>query len=437
MTDDSQIKPVSQKKSTPDATLDGHYKYYVLFALMIGFALNFLDRQILHILLPEIKREFELSDTVLGLLSGLAFSVFYAIMGLPIASLADRKSRRNVIAVSMAVWSLFTALSSASRNFLMLFSCRVGVGVGEAGFTPSATSLIADYFPRASRTTAISIASLGIPLGTFLGLAIGGGVVETVGWRTTMMLAGLPGLFFAVLVWATIREPARGLADGTRLSTEEKVPGLLQTAGTLFRLPTFRYIVLGAGLSSFSLLGISSWMPSLLSRSYGMPISDVGLWLGIVTGSAGAVGLLLSGFVTDKLSQRDARWAVWLPGMAALLAVPVTAAAFLSDSIAFTLGLYGISYLLGICFNSPVAAAIQAIVPLNMRSSGIAWNVLMINLVGLGTGPLCIGLLSEELRPIAAGESLRYAMFLPAGVYLLAAICFALAARNIKAEPAH
>lgn len=413
---------------------DNAHRYYVLFVLLVGFTLNFLDRQIVHILLPEIKRDFGLSDTALGLLSGLAFGVFYSIVGLPIASLSDRKSRRNIIATCMVFWSFFTALSGTSRNFLTLFACRVGVGVGEAGFTPAATSLVADYFPRASRTTAIAVASLGIPIGTFIGLAVGGGVVESMGWRMSMVVAGLPGLLFGLLVWATVREPSRGLADGAVRSTPE-APGLLETASTLFRLPAFRFVVLGAGLASFALLGLSSWMPSLLSRSYDMPLSDVGMQLGIVTGSAGALGLISSGLVTDRLCRRDYRWALWLPAIAALLAVPVTAGAFLSESAVATLGLYGVSYLLGICFNSPVAAAIQALVPLHMRSSGIAWNVLMINLIGLGSGPLCIGLLSEYLRPSAGEESLRYAMLLPAGAYLLAALSFARAARHIKSKP--
>lgn len=411
------------------------YRNYVLFIVLFGFALNFLDRQIISILLQPIKEDLQVSDTMLGFLSGLSFALFYATLGIPIAAMADRGSRKVILAVSIGVWSVMTAMCGLAQNFVQLLLARFGVGIGEAGYTPASLSIVADYFEKEKRAWAVAFTSVGAMLGIVLGMVIGGYVAEHWGWRAAMFIAGAPGLLFAFVVWFTVREPLRGMADGVRPKGTD-LPGVWKSASTLWRIPSFAYISVGAGLSAMALYGFSMWLPSLLAREFGMGSGQIGLILGPVIGGVGAVGALVSGYICDKLFKRDPRWVLWVPVVASLLALPVVALAFTMEEATPLIALYGLGYFLSIFWSPPTSSILSSLMPLRMRASGLAWKMLMVNLVGLGLGPQAIGFLSESLRPAYGDESLRYAMIFATPVFIVPAILYWLGSRHILADSA-
>ena len=326
------------------------YRYYLLFVMLIGYSLNFLDRQIISILLQPIKEDLLLSDTMLGFLSGLSFALFYATLGIPIAALADRKSRRAIVSISMAVWSVMTAACGLAQNFFQLLLGRFGVGIGEAGFTPATLSMIADTFPKEQRATAVAVTSAGAMLGVMLGLVIGGYVAQHWGWRTAMLVAGVPGILFSAVFWFTVREPVRGASDG--ISAKSETSSLWTSAAILWRIRSFRFIALGAGVSSACVYGYSIWLPSLLARSYGMKPAEIGLLLGPVLGGVGVVGALVSGYLCDRLMRRDLRWTIWIPAIASAVAMCFAIASLLTSSAPLLIGLYAFAYLLSMFFSA-------------------------------------------------------------------------------------
>lgn len=409
------------------------YRNYVLAVLLVGSSLNFMDRQIIGVLLQPLKEAFHVSDTYLGFLSGLSFALFYVTLGIPIAAVSDRRSRRVIITLSMTVWSAMTAICGFARTFPQLVLARIGVGIGEAGFTPAAFTVIADYFPRARRAGAMAIFGVGPMVGIMSGLLIGGWAAERFGWRGAFWIAGTPGLVFALLVWATVKEPFRGMADGAA-PPRHAAGNLLTSAVRLWRIRSFRWIALGSGLSSFAFFGFSTWMPALLARSYHMPPGHIGRILGPIFGCAGALGTVASGYLTDKLILRDARWSVWLPSLAAVAAAPLAAAAFAAHAPSATIALYACAYFFGIFFSAPTSSIVQSLVPLDLRARGSAWKLLVENLLGLGLGSQAIGYLSDRLAPIAGNDSLRRAMMFAVPAFLLPPILYLLAARYIQED---
>jgi predicted MFS family arabinose efflux permease len=304
-------------------TLPGSgYRRYVLGLLAVVYTFNYTDRQILAILLQPIKKELLLTDTQLGFLSGMAFALFYVSLGVPIARLADRSHRVNIISVSIFLWSLMTALSGLAASFWHLLLTRVGVGIGEAGCTPPAHSLISDYFAADQRSSALAVYSLGVPVGAFLGMLIGGWVAEWYGWRNAFFVVGLPGLALAVLVRLSIREPARGLADGRSADSQEgddeKAPTLGQVLSFLWSRKTFRHITMGTALLAAGAFASASWIPPFLIRSHGMGLGEVGTWLSLLTLVGGVTGVLAGGYFGDLLSRVNVRWYCLLPGLALL-----------------------------------------------------------------------------------------------------------------------
>ena len=255
---------------------------YALGILVVVYTFNFIDRQILSILLESIKTDLDLSDTSLGFLTGFAFALFYATLGIPIAKYADKGNRRNLIALSLGIWSFMTALSGLAQNFFHLLFARIGVGVGEAGCSPPAHSMIADYFPANKRSTALGIYSLGIPFGIMFGLFAGGWINEVFGWRLAFFVVGIPGILLAFIFRFTVKEPIRGQAEGKVAS--EKQPSIYETVSYLIKKRSFRHLVFAAALAAFVGYGAITWLPSFFQRSYGMQTSDVGWYLGLILG---------------------------------------------------------------------------------------------------------------------------------------------------------
>src|SRR6185503_11542750 len=309
------------------------YANYVLGALTLCYVLNTMDRsQILAASLQAIKKEFAASDFQMGVLTGIPFALFYAFMGIPIAALADRSSRRNVLAVAVATWSAMTAVFGLSVNYVMLFAARVGTAIGEAGGSPPSHSLISDYFPKSRRGTAFSVYALAVPIGTSLGALMGGWGNQHLGWRTTFIVVGLPGILLALLVRLTVKEPPRGMADGiARLAPAVPVPGLLETLSFLWTRRSFRHLSLAAALHSVVWYSSGALNNAFLQRSHAMSVSEAGYWISMLSAIAG-FGTFLGGFASDRLSVRfkDRRWYMWVPGVATLLCVPFQFLAYLS-----------------------------------------------------------------------------------------------------------
>lgn len=409
------------------------YRSAVLGLIVVGFALNFLDRQILSILMQPIKEDLQLSDTALGFLSGLAFALFYATVGIPVSRIADRGSRRAVMSVSMAVWSAATAVCGVAQNFWQLFLARVGVGIGEAGFTPSGLTMVSDYFPKHRRSTAIGIVNTGPMFGTMLGFLIGGWAATEYGWRAAFLIAGLPGVIFALLFWLVVREPWRGMADGMR-STPPSQPPMLATLRIFWKSNSYRYLLVGASLSAFGLYGVSLWMPSFLARSHGMTPAEIGSVLGPLIGFVGAAGMVSGGYLTDRLSRLDERWAFWMPAGASIVCVPLYAAGLTVTGGQTAMLFYAAGYFASVLWVAPTFSIVQQLMPPATRVTAIAWKLLATNLIGLGLGPQLVGVASDLLEPSYGIESLRYAMLLSSIGLIAPAVFYTLAARTLVAE---
>lgn len=405
---------------------------YVLGVFVLVYAVNFIDRNILAVLLQPIKEELGVSDTAMGFLTGFAFAVFYTFAGIPIARLADRGSRRTVMAVGIAFWSLMTAASGLAQSFWQLAAARIGVGVGEASATPAAHSLISDLFPPERRTRAIAIYNMGASAGVLFGLLLGGWLQETVGWRWAFAVVGLPGLLIAVLVRMTIPEPPRGSAEG--LVDEGDSPSAMETFRHLVALPSFRHLSLAAGLYSLSAYGILLWAPTFMRRVHELGYAQVGLSLGLAIGVGGAAGTYGVGWLCDKLGARDQRWQVWVPALTGVGLVPFFAVFALAEDPDVAVAAFWIVNLLNAGFAAPTYAITQGLAQLRMRAMASAVVLFVLNLIGLGLGPTIVGMLNDALEPTYGELAIRYSLLLVIGATLWGAVHSVLAGRTLRED---
>jgi len=413
-------------------TFDEQTRRYVLGVLVVVYTFNFIDRQILSILLEPIKLELELSDSQLGLLTGFAFALFYATLGIPIARYADRGNRRNLIALSLTIWSGFTALSGVAQNFWYLLVARIGVGVGEAGCSPPSHAMIADYYPVERRATALGIYSLGIPVGILFGFLAGGWINEFFGWRWAFFVVGVPGLLLAILVRTTVREPVRGMAEGRTASDD--LPGVVETFRYLLTKPSFRHLAFGGALTAFVGYSYVSWIPSFLIRSHGMGTGEVGTWLGLILGIPGGIGIALGGYLADRFGGRDTRWYLWIVTVALAAGVPFAALVFITDSAMWALLLLNVPVLLGNFYQATSFSQTQGLAGLRMRAVAAAVLLFIINIIGLGAGPQTVGILSDLLSAEYGRESLRYALLIATFVNLWAAVHYYIAGKHLAKD---
>lgn len=405
---------------------------YALSILVVVYTFNFIDRQILSILLEPIKNELGLSDSQLGLLTGFAFALFYATLGIPIARFADRSNRRNLIAAALGIWSAMTALSGLAGNFWHMLAARIGVGVGEAGCSPPAHSLIADYYPADRRATALGIYSLGIPFGILFGFIAGGWMNEVFGWRAAFFVVGIPGIFLAVLVRFSLREPPRGMAEGKSLEGDQ--PSIKETFAALWAKRAFRHLSIGGGLTAFVGYGVTTWFPSFLIRSHGMETGEVGTYLGLILGIPGGIGIVLGGYLADRFGARDTRWFLWIVTVALLVSVPFAVAMYLADSAYAALGLMILPVMLGNFYQATTFSQTQGLVSLRMRAVAAAVLLFILNIIGLGLGPQFVGMLSDYLAPTYGVESLRYALLIAGLLNVWAAVHYYFAGRHLEAD---
>lgn len=401
--------PMSIKEEPTAKPVSSVYRNYVLVMLTIVYIFNFIDRQLLVILQESIKKELHLSDTQLGLLSGFTFALFYVTMGIPIARLADNGNRRNIVAISLGLWSLMTAFSGLARNFVQLLLARVGVGVGEAGGSPPAHAMISDYFPRERRATALAFYSAGLYVGVLIGYLMGGYLNEELGWRKAFFVLGIPGILFSLLFYATVKEPQRGATDSPA-RTAHTAHSFGQVVKLLYSKKAFVYLALGSGLHVFCIYGLFNWEPSFLARLHGMKNSDIGVALGLIFGFTGAFGTFAGGYLSDYVGKTDKRWYVKIPTYAIVTSLPFVVGTLFSRDTFVSLCCLGVCSFLYSMYLGPTIAVAHALVPASMRSLTSAILFLVLNLIGLGFGPLVVGMLSDWLTPTLGTEALRWAM---------------------------
>ena len=425
------------------------YRNYVLFILFVVYGLSYVDRQLLSILMEPIRTEFDFSDLQLGLLSGVAFALFYATLGLPIARYADRHNRVNIITAALVVWSVATALTAQATSFMQLFFARVGVGVGEAGCNPSAYSIISDYFPLRRRATAMSVYSLGVYLGQFFGFVTAGYVAQEYGWRTAFYVVGLPGLAVAVVLKLSLREPPRGFSEPASY-VPSAPPAAMRVLKKLYSLPSFRHLSFAAGLHALVGYGLNSYYSAFLMRSHGMSITQTSTALAIITLTGGLAGTYLGGKLSDLYSQRnggDPRYQMWVPAVALLINLPVWLLALLSPQPWMVLTLMIPAIGLGATYLGPSVAATHQLMGVSERAVGGALLMFIINLIGIGLGPMLTGLFSDMIRDnlvahgsaveLARADGLKYAMSIMSLANLWSAYHYVCAARTLRGDIQH
>lgn len=407
-------------------------RYWTLALLTGVYALSVLDRYLLGILLPQIKLEMTLSDTSLGLLSGTAFAIFYATLGLPIARLADRSSRKTIIAVSLLTFSLMTALCGTAKNFVSLFIARMGVGVGEAGTSPASYSMISDLFEKDQRSTAMTIFFIGGNVGLLAGFVAGGYVAAQYGWREAFLVAGIPGLVLAPLLFLTLREPSRGLSDKLAHSNHATKSSLMECIRFVWSQASYRHLIMGQGILLVVMNGVVAWLPSFLARSHGMAADSVGLQMGLVLGLGGPIGMLVVGRLADRYTRLDLRWGSWVVAIGCLVLIPGYILVLIAPSGTLAMAAFFIPALMGSFFAGPTAALSQGLTPPHMRTTSGALFLMITNLIGLGLGPLGFGLLSDALTDSLGKESLRYALGLAPLLALWSAYHYLCAGRMLE-----
>jgi MFS transporter, Spinster family, sphingosine-1-phosphate transporter len=459
---------ITELKSQAEAPLSKAYLNYALLTLLVVYTLNFVDRQIVAILGEDIKRELQLDDGQFGLLGGLAFALFYTVLGIPIARFAERGNRVRIISVALAVWSGFTALCGMATSFAQILLFRVGVGVGEAGCTPPAHSLISDYVPPERRASALALYSMGVPIGTFLGFGVGAVIAENFGWRTAFFAVGLPGVALALVTWFTLKEPrTMGLAK----AAPAHGAGFGDALKELASKPSYWFAVLAATAVSFIGYGHAYFLPAYLARTHEMGLQERGLGLALMTLVAGVAGTYLGGKLADHAAKRDTRAYMSLPAIALVLGAPFFIMGMLVPAgpqqiFGATIGsgyvaliLLAIPTGLNSIWYGPVYASIQGLARPHTRATAVAIMFFILNLVGLGAGPTIVGMMSDMFAaqhfgaadaaafkaacPSASteaacarsrAEGLRLSLIWSASAGVLALIFFMLARRTIRED---
>jgi MFS family permease len=425
------------------------FRSYALVVLLLVYTVNFLDRQIVSILAEPIKNDLGITDTQLGLLTGLAFGIIYCGFGLPLARLADKANRVWIISGSLALWSACTVLCGRAVSYPTLVLARMGVGLGEAGCTPTAHALIADYTPKEKRASALAFFSMGTPIGSLLGLAMGGVVADAYGWRAAFLVAGLPGLILALLVLFTLKEPRKAMSEAAVQASNAIQMSFSATVRYLSAKQTFWFMAFGAAIKAFIGYGHAPFTASYFLRVHGpevaqlaaqfglKPVGFLGIALGLLAGIFGTASSWMGGWIADKFGARDLRAYASVPAAASVLSIPFFCAAMTVDSVLLALLLLIPSSLLGSLWYGPVYASAQSLVPPQMRATSASIVLFIINMTGLGLGALVVGGLSDYFNftmGLGKAEGIRWALISSSFFGLLAAFLFFMARRRIRED---
>ena len=435
MTSETVSSEVPVAAETAGFRVTDRYRYYILGLLLMVGVFSWVDRQIFAVLLESIKLEFHFSDTQMGLLGGFAFGLFYASVGLPVAWLADKFNRRNIIALALGLWSIMTAFSGMATGFWTLFIARMGVGIGEAGGAPPSQSLISDYFPPHRRAFALGILYIYLPLGFLVGYMVGGWVNQFFGWRTAFLVVGLPGVFLALLLRFTLREPPRGHSEN--LQHDGLTPSLWSTIRYFLSRPSLRHIPIAGSIHGIGAWGASLWMPAYFMRVHGMTSGEIGTWLALILGIAGSLGTLVGGYVADGIVRKtgDERWYTWLCALSIMFTVPFSFLVYLWPTPVMALLFFIPAALVMHMFLGPVMAMIQNLAGLRRRAVGAAFYLFLANLISMTVGPVVVGLISDYFHARYGDDSLRYAILsLVVITSMWAPLHFYLASRTLRED---
>lgn len=408
------------------------YRYYALAVLTLIYIFNFVDRQIIVILSEYIIEDLDLTLAQYGMLSGIAFAAIYCVFGIPIARMADKGKRRNVIVVSLTVWSIFTAVCGSVQNFWQLFAARFGVGIGEAGGSPPAHSMVSDIFPVKERATALSIYSLGVYGGILIGYVGGAYLVQWFDWRVAFVVVGLPGILLAILLRLTVKEPPRGFSEA-REDTQET--SFKEVLALLWSRKAFRHLSFACALHAFVTYGVGNFMVIFLSRVHEMPTIEIGKYYGLVAGIGGLAGTFIGGWASDKMADRtnNKNWYIWIPFISTLAAIPFALVTFLAmdTGIAATLSWF-VPVFFGGFYLAPCIAMTHGMVGLRMRALSSAVLFFMLNLIGLGLGPILTGLIADMWEPQYGTNAIRYAMSITVMVNVWCAFHYYMCTKTLK-----
>jgi MFS family permease len=423
--------------AAPAKASAGH-RYVVVALLAVVYTFNFMDRQILATLTEPIRKDLGFTDTQMGMLGGLTFALFYTTFGIPVAWLSDRTRRVSIMAAACAIWSVATAACGLAKSFLQLAVLRMTVGVGEAGGSPPSYALISDYFPARERGTALAIYSLGVPLGSMLGTALGARVAADYGWRTAFFVVGLPGVLLALLMLLVVREPKRGamdpLADG--IDAHPPAPPAGQVIGAFFSNPTLACVAVSSALSAFVGYALLNWNAPMLMRVKGMTLKEVSAYYSLVLGLTGIVGTFMAGWLADVLGRRDRRWYGWISALAFCVTLPAIAGVIWAPTWQLTLVFVGFGALAANMYLAPALAVVQNASPPGQRTMVGAILLFVLNLVGLGGGPTYLGWISDKAKPAHGAQSLLYGYGALLPIVVLAIISHLVAARLIARDKA-
>lgn len=410
---------------------------YSLGFLTLISAFNYLDRSLLGLALPQIKTEMAISDTMIGLVSGLAFVLFYSIMGVPIAWAADRWNRRNIIAAGFAFWSLMTLVTGWVSNIWQLTIARFLMGAGEAcGIAPS-NSITADLFRAERRPLAFSIFATAASISSILFFPIAGWIGQTYGWRQMFIVAGAPGIFLALVFLLTVREPVRGASDSTprpTVSNRSDRPPFWQSVGVLLRSRAYLALLVGATFMGLNVFASAVWTPTFLDRVHGLSLGEIAATIGPIRGFCGIAGVLLGGFIIDRLGRKSPHWRMSIPALACICVGPAEALFALSDTHSVWLGAFAISAFLLLIHQGPVFAGVMAVADVRVRA--VATSVLLFcsAMFGQAIGPLIVGIMNDLLEPSLGDQAIRYSMLMIASTAVLGGIAFGMAGRFIAAD---
>jgi MFS family permease len=420
--------------TTPRA--GGNYRYLVVGLLAVVYTFNFMDRQIMSTLAEPIRKDLGLSDTALGALGGLTFALFYTTFGIPVAWLSDRFKRVWIMAAACSIWSVFTATCGLATNFVQLAISRVLVGAGEAGGSPPSYSLISDYFPARERGTGLALYSLGVPLGSMLGVILGGRVAVAYGWRMAFFAVGLPGVLLALIMLLVVREPKRGGLDAMALGADAHAPAppALEVIRAFLTNRTLLCVAIACGLSAFVGYAMLNWNPPLLMRVKGASLKQVSDYYGWVIGGTGVVGTFAAGWLADKLGHRDRRWYAWIPVIAFTLSLPALAGLIWAPTWQIALVFIAVPALLNNMYLAPALAIVQNAVPPGQRTMAGAILLFILNLMGLGGGPIFLGHVSDMAKPRFGDHSLLVGYASLAPVIVIAIIVHLMAASSIARD---
>ena len=381
---------------------------YTLFLLLLVFIASHVDRQIVAILQEPIRIAFDLTDTQLGVLTGFAFALFYATLGMPMAMWADRRNRRNLIAFSISLWSAMTVACAAAGQYWQLLAARIGVAVGEAGSNPPSHSIIADLYEPAERATAMAIFGLGVNFGIMFGFLIGGWVNDWVGWRWAFVIAGAPGLLIALAVRFTMKEPPRGLSDG--LTFEVQPPPFFLVVRTMWRDNRIRQLLLSNALISMAGYAAIAWAPVYFQRIHGFSTSESGTFLALGIGLGGGLGTFLGGALADKFSKISEGWRAWIVSFSILAYLPAGYLCYQSIDPFWAIFWFTGPAALGGVYIGVNFAILQSLAPVEMRAVMASINLFILNIIGLGLGAFSVGMISDLMSPTTGVDSLRYGL---------------------------